>query len=50
MTQLTCAACDCALGFEPIKVTIGGNVVEVCCEDCAEDLRAARASLEKQRG
>lgn len=31
----TCAACDCELDETPIKVTIGGNTVEVCCEDCA---------------
>ena len=50
MTHRTCAACDCELGPEPIKVTIGGNIVEVCCEECAEDLRSARASAQRQRG
>jgi hypothetical protein len=50
MVHKTCAACDCELGSDPIKVTIGGNVVEVCCEECGEDLRAARASAEKRRG
>jgi hypothetical protein len=43
MTQKTCAACDCELDASAIKVTIGGNVVEVCCEECAQKLREAVA-------
>lgn len=41
MTSKTCAACDDEVGPNPIKVTIGNKTVEVCCEACAEALRAA---------
>lgn len=41
MAEKTCAACDDALDGNAIKVTIGGRVVEVCCEDCARKLREA---------
>jgi len=44
MAQKTCAACDCKLEGETIKVRIGGETVEVCCEDCAQKLREAKAS------
>jgi hypothetical protein len=44
MTQKTCAACDCELDASAIKVTVGGNTVEVCCEDCAQSLREADAA------
>jgi hypothetical protein len=44
MTAKTCAACDCELDANRIKVTIGGNTVEVCCEDCARTLKEAYAS------
>ena len=44
MSERTCAACDCELDAEAIKVTIGGQTVEVCCEDCARALREADAS------
>lgn len=40
----TCAACDCELDETPIKVTIGGNTVEVCRDDCAQALRESDAS------
>jgi hypothetical protein len=43
MVEKTCAACDCKLDAEAIQVTIGGHVVEVCCEDCARTLREAHA-------
>ena len=43
MKEKTCAACDCALDSTAIKVTIGGRVVEVCCEECAQKLREADA-------
>lgn len=43
MSEKTCAACDCALDNTAIQVTIGGRVVEVCCEECAEKLREADA-------
>jgi ribosome-binding protein aMBF1 (putative translation factor) len=44
MAQKTCAACDCKLEGETIKVRIGGETVEVCCEDCAKKLREAKTS------
>lgn len=44
MTAKTCAACDYELDGNAIKVTIGGNTVEVCCEECAKTLREAYAS------
>ena len=44
MTAKTCAACDCELDAHAIKVKIGGNTVEVCCEECAQSLREARAA------
>jgi hypothetical protein len=30
MLEKTCAACDCKLDANPIKVKIGGQMVEVC--------------------
>jgi len=44
MTAKTCAACDCELDASSIKVKIGGNTVEVCCEACAEALKEADAA------
>ncbi len=44
MAERTCAACDCALEENSIKVTIGGKTVEVCCEECAQKLNEAAAS------
>lgn len=44
MDEKSCAACDCKLDETAIKVTIGGHVVEVCCEECAQTLRDAKAS------
>ena len=44
MADKTCAACDYKLDANAIKVTIGGRVVEVCCEECALKLRAGAAS------
>jgi len=49
MTARTCAACDCELEGEPITVRIGGNPVEVCCEECAQSLREADASRSAKR-
>lgn len=43
MSEKTCAACDCKLDANAIKVRIGSQVVEVCCEECAQKLREARA-------
>jgi hypothetical protein len=44
MTAKTCAACDCELDANAIAVRIGGNTVEVCCDECAQSLREAHAS------
>ena len=41
MAEKTCAACDCKLDANPIKVKIGGKTVEVCCDDCAQKLNEA---------
>jgi hypothetical protein len=47
MSEHTCAACNCELDANAIKVTIGGQVVEVCCEECAQKLREAIAAPKK---
>lgn len=44
MKAKTCAACDCELDQNAIRVTIGGNPVDVCCEECAQKLKEAHAS------
>lgn len=44
MTERTCAACDCELDDTAITVTIGGKLVEVCCDACAVALGEAHAS------
>jgi hypothetical protein len=44
MTTKTCAACDCELDCDPITVTIGGETVEVCCQECATRVKEAHAS------
>jgi hypothetical protein len=49
MTENTCAACDCELDTNAIKVTIGGRTVEVCCTDCAQKLKEAHASAAAPR-
>lgn len=41
MTARTCAACEYELDANAIKVTIGDDTVEVCCEECAQKLREA---------
>jgi hypothetical protein len=43
MTESTCAACDCQLDSNVIHVKLGGRVVEVCCEECAQKLRESAA-------
>lgn len=45
MTEKTCAACDCQLDANPIRVKVGGKTVEVCCEECAIALNEAGASV-----
>jgi hypothetical protein len=44
MSPRTCAACDCELEGDSIKVKIGGRTVEVCCSECAVKLKEAGAS------
>lgn len=44
MAAKTCAACDCKLDANPIKVKVGGRTVEVCCDECAEKLKEAHSS------
>jgi hypothetical protein len=50
VVEKTCAACDCTLDGEVITVTIGGNAVDVCCEDCATLLKEADASASGKGG
>ncbi|MER9328972.1 hypothetical protein NKJ26_17855 [Mesorhizobium sp. M0152] len=44
MIEKTCAACDCQLDANPIRVKVDGKTVEVCCEECAQALNEAGAS------
>lgn len=44
MTAKTCAACDSPLDGNAIKVKLGQNIVEVCCDECARALGEANAS------
>lgn len=44
MTAKTCAACDSPLDGNAIKVKLGQNTVEVCCDECARALGEANAS------
>jgi hypothetical protein len=41
MTERTCAACDYKLDSNAITVKIGGQTVEVCCQECAQKLKEA---------
>jgi hypothetical protein len=41
MIEKTCAACDCRLDENAIAVKMGSQVVEVCCDECAQKLREA---------
>ena len=49
MAAATCAVCDYPLDANAIKVTIGAETVEVCCEECAQKLREAKASAKAAR-
>jgi hypothetical protein len=49
MVEKTCAACDCQLEANPIKVTIGGKTVEVCCDECVQKLKEAHVSATTAR-
>jgi RNase P subunit RPR2 len=44
MSEKTCAACDYPLDDSAIQVRVGGQTVEVCCEECAVKLKEAHAS------
>ncbi|WP_200949077.1 hypothetical protein [Frateuria sp. Soil773] len=43
MSENTCAVCDYELDDNRVQVTIGSRVVEVCCQECADKLREAKA-------
>jgi RNase P subunit RPR2 len=49
MSEKTCAACDYPLDDKAITVRIGGQAVEVCCEECAVKLREAHASANQAK-
>ena len=49
MGAKTCAACDCKLDANAIKVKIGGKAAEVCCDECGQKLKDAHVSA-KRRG
>lgn len=49
MSPRTCAACDCALEGDPIRVNISGKTVEVCCNECAQKLKEAAASAKSAK-
>jgi hypothetical protein len=49
MTAATCAACDCKLDSNPIKVKVGGKVVEVCCDECAQKLKEAHSAAASRK-
>ena len=49
MSERTCAACDYKLDENAIKVKIGGRIVEVCCNECAEKLKEAKTSAAAAR-
>ena len=49
MARGTCAARDCKLDEESLQVTLGGETVEVCSDDCAKKLKEAGASVKARR-
>ena len=49
MVEKTCAACDCKLDANSIKVKIGGKTVEVCCDECAQKLNETQVSATAAR-
>ena len=50
MSEKTCAACDYELDDSAIAVTIGGQTVEVCCEECSQKLQEAHAATVRAEG
>ncbi len=49
MVETTCAACDCKLDVNRIKVKIGGKTVDVCCGECAQKLKEVHVSTAVSR-
>jgi hypothetical protein len=49
MVSKTCAACDCKLDANAIKIKIGGKTVEVCCDECSTKLKEAHRSATAAR-
>ena len=49
MVEKTCAACDCKLDENAIKVKIGGKTVEVCCDECSQKLKESYVSATSAR-
>jgi hypothetical protein len=49
MVEKLCAACDCKLDGNSVKVKIGGKMVEVCCDECAQKLKEAQVSATAAR-
>jgi pimeloyl-ACP methyl ester carboxylesterase len=50
MAEKTCAACDCDLDANFIRIKIGGETVEVCCNECARKLKEAHAAAAPSEG
>jgi len=50
MAKKTCAACDCELDVNSIKVKIDGKPVEVCCDECAQKLNEAPGGPSSKNG
>jgi len=48
MIEKTCAACDCKLDENAMKVEIGGRTVEVCCDECSQKLKEAHVSQQRR--
>lgn len=46
MSEKTCAACDYPLDENAVTVTLGGQTVDACCEECAVKLREAYAAAQ----
>jgi hypothetical protein len=49
MVEATCAACDCKLDVNRVKVKIGAKTVDACCDECAQKLKEAHASTTPSR-
>ena len=49
MIETTCAACDCKLDGNPIKVKIGDKSVEVCSDERVQTLKEAHVAATTSR-